>query len=288
MGEISDALKKSKEEERTKSQASKASKENQNPNPGSYHEALKKHAESESFKPGGPQAEVKSQVANFPERHIRVEPHRHLAMAVRSKLERSSAKTLAFASALRNEGKTTVTCNMAASLSSMSNGREVAVVDLDLRNPSVHRWLGIDVQVGLESFLKGDAELDEVVVHLQEPSLDVYPALLPQRNAHELLVTPLFESMIRHLEARYRTIVFDTPPCLIVPDVGLIMRHVQTCAVVARVGQSRVRRLDDVFRILPSERILGTILNGLDNKNQMMNYEYYGADADAPGQEVES
>jgi Mrp family chromosome partitioning ATPase len=70
-----------------------------------------------------------------------LEHNRHLALRLRTELENHSARSLAIVSALRNEGKTTVACNIAIALASLMPERSVAIVDLDLRNPSVDRQL---------------------------------------------------------------------------------------------------------------------------------------------------
>ena len=172
-------------------------------------------------------------------------------------------------------------CNLAAALASLTGEREVALVDLDLRNPTVRRWLGLRPTIGLESFLLGEVGIEKTCVHLEGPSLDVYPAVVGQRNAHELLVTPLFESMMQYLEARYRLILFDTPPCLMLPDSNLILRRVETYTVVVRAGESRVKRLREALQSLPEERQLGAILNEAHVPSHRRQYDYYQSEEDA-------
>lgn len=284
MGEIADALKKAKAGQSSRKQSDSAPVSDPEPptepDPGSYHEALERSRLSSPKPATSEVSEMELVPARFPGNQIDVEAHRHLAVAIRSHLERISARSLAIVSALRNEGKTTVACNLAVALASLAGEREVALVDLDLRNPSVRRALGLRPQLGLESFLQGEAGLDETCIHLENPNLDVYPALVAQRNAHELLVTSVFDSMIRQLQSRYRVIILDTPPCLMLPDASLILRQVETCSVVVRAGESRVGRLRDALDALPSERTLGTILNCASLPSHRRQYDYYQTEAD--------
>ena len=291
MGEIADALKKSKAAQ-TREKAADASPRPsvdlpEEPDPGSYHEALQRSSRSSGSLETNEDFEPEWVEADFPKKNIDVEAHRHLAVAVRARLEKVSARSLAVVSALRNEGKTTVACNLAVALASLTGEREVALVDLDLRNPSVRRCLGIRPTVGLESFLLGKVSVDEACTRLKEPSLDVFPGLVGQRNAHELLVTPLFESLMRHLMSRYRLVVLDTPPCLMLPDANLIMRQVDACTMVVRSGESRVNRLKEALHALPADRQLGTILNCASLPSHRRKYEYYEMepDEDLPGPE---
>ena len=63
-----------------------------------------------------------------------------------------------------------------------------------------------------------------------------------------------------------------------VPDANLIMRKVSAYTMVARVGESRVRRLRDALETLPAERQLGTILNGIALPSHHRGYDYYQTD----------
>ena len=169
----------------------------------------------------------------------------------------------------------------------MTGEREVALVDLDLRNPTVRALFRLRPTIGIESFLLGEAAIEETCIHLEGPSLDVYPAVVGQRNAHELLVTPAFESLVRQLESRYRLVLFDTPPCLMLPDSNLILRQVATYALVVRAGESRVNRLREALRSLPDDRQLGVVLNGAHLPSHRHQYEYYQAENDGEFDDVE-
>lgn len=204
-----------------------------------------------------------------------VDLHRQLALQVATQLEQRAVRTIAVVSALRDEGKTTVACTLAMALASVTAQRSVALVDLDLRNPSVARRLGIATRVGIELFLAGRGRLDEIRVGIRDPQLDVYPSVDPQRSAHELLARPQLREMIRQLEARYQTVIIDTPPTLIVPDSSLILKQVPSCLAVARAGVSRVRRFQEMLDILPAESIVGKVLNSATIPNRDASYYDY-------------
>ena len=48
----------------------------------------------------------------------------------------------------------------------------MALLDLDLRRPSLSRVLGVEVPHGLEEVLRGDAPLDAARVQFEQPPLD--------------------------------------------------------------------------------------------------------------------
>jgi Mrp family chromosome partitioning ATPase len=212
----------------------------------------------------------------------KVDMHRQLALQVAAQLEARPARSLAVVSAMRDEGKTTVACTLAMALASVTAHRSVALVDLDLRNPSVGRRLRLGTTVGIEQFLLGRVELDAIRVPIKSPELDVYPSIEPHRAAHELLARPRLGHLIRELERRYATVIIDTPPTLVVPDASLLLKQGPCCVTVARSGVSRVRRFQEMLDILPPEAIVGKVLNSaaLPSRDKSY-YEYsYGVEED--------
>jgi Mrp family chromosome partitioning ATPase len=211
--------------------------------------------------------------------HPATESFRQLALRVRAELERRSLRSVVVTGPLRGEGKTTVACGLALALASVSRGREVALVDLDLRKPSVATDLRIRVDTGIEEVILGARALSEVRVSIEKPAADVFPAARPDDSAHELLIQPGFTSLIRELERRYATVICDTPPVLPVPDTGLILDQVGVYIAVARAGATRERALQSMVGLLPRDRLLGTVFNEGQLPVAAKHYGYYGGDS---------
>lgn len=207
------------------------------------------------------------------ENNPNAEACRHLALRLRAELDQRSTRSVAIVSSERGDGKTTVACNLAVALSSISRGREVALVDLDLRRPSVANYLCLSSRYGLETVLRDGADLDDVKISVQAPALDVFVAVEAQRSAHELLVLPAFSSLIAELERRYTTVIVDTPPAPVVPDANLILRQVKACVAVVRTGKTRTRSFRRLTDCVPRDRLLGWILNG--ERSGMRDSDYY-------------
>jgi Mrp family chromosome partitioning ATPase len=240
----------------------------------------------EGLTPAGSAAPAEASAAHFvealaPPNHAivlqgpAVETFRGIALRVRRELDARGAASAAIVSGLRDEGKTTVLCDLGLALASLSGGHNVALVDLDLRKPSIASGLGIPADRGIEEVLRGGATLDDVRISIGRLRIDLYPAVEPQRNAHELLASPSFAAMIGELEQRYAVVLFDTPPTLLLPDTGLILQHVATCIVIARSGQTRVRYFRQLIAALPKHRILGELLNDTNAPRHSYGH-YYG------------
>ena len=203
---------------------------------------------------------------------------RKLALNVRAELKRHGGVSLAIVSAINGEGKTTVALDLSLGLATLSGAREVALVDLDLRRPSVASALGLEVEIGIEDVLAGGATLEDARISVGRPQLDIFPATRARRSAHELLVLPTLGQALRELEQRYELVIVDTPPTLMVPDAGLILANVSACAPVARAGQTRVRHVKALMKHLERHLVVGEILN----EGRLARYEYASYDYAAP------
>lgn len=203
------------------------------------------------------------------------ETARHLALRVRAELDQRGARSVAVVSALHSEGKTTIAGNLALALCSLSPNRSVALLDLDLRKPSLERSLGVRAVAGIDDVLLGEATLDEACVSFDKPPLDVYPVRQARGAAHELLVRPTLEAALRELERRYEIVVVDTAPVLLVPDTPILLRHMSACVAVARAGHSRSKAFSRMCELLPPGRLVGAVLDEGSLPTHASSYRYY-------------
>ncbi len=202
-----------------------------------------------------------------------------LALRVRKYLHDLDAHSLVVVSALRNEGKTTVSCNLALALATLGQVERVALVDLDLRRPSLEKVLELPrPRCGIEDVIARNEPLANARVHLIDPTLDVYPCLRGQNKAHELLLRPGFAHLIEELRETYDLVVFDSPPTLLVPDSSIIMQHVECFAPVARAGITRARNFRKMLETLAHKRMLGPILDSGRARVRRGYYERYESD----------
>jgi Mrp family chromosome partitioning ATPase len=271
MGEITEALRRAREQQRAGDPVA----------PGAGPESLRA-----ATPPVAPRETVEISLerdAAWPARAVVIdarghlaEAMRHLALKLRHELERRRVRSVAVTSPLRGEGKTTLACDLALALASVTRGRSVALADFDLRSPSIATNLGLRPAVGVEAFLRGQARLEDVCVSIEKPALDVYPARVPEDAAHELLVQPSMGILAREFERRYTTVVYDTPPTLLVPDVRILLQHVPAYLAVSRFGVTRQRSVKAMLELLPREPFLGGVLNGGPLPSHASHYGYYG------------
>ncbi|MEP7054608.1 MAG: P-loop NTPase, partial [Actinomycetota bacterium] len=89
------------------------------------------------------------------------ESYRQLRTNIRFVNIDSTVRSLVITSAVSNEGKSTVACNLALAMAQA--GQRVILVEADLRKPSVRHYMGIEGAVGLTNVLLGEVELEDVL-----------------------------------------------------------------------------------------------------------------------------
>ena len=181
-------------------------------------------------------------------------------------------KTVALTSANPDEGKSTASINLAA-VTSMSVGRKVVLVDCDLRQPKIHRSLGIDPVAGLAEVLTGRSSVDEAIVQADGISLDVLAVRNTPSNPSELLASREMRQLVADLADRYDQVVLDTPACLGLPDAKTVTELADGVVLVVRADVTPREDVETVLEILDRSRLLGMVLNGVEmNRRQ---YGYY-------------
>ncbi len=201
------------------------------------------------------------------------ESFRALRTSMRLSTTSRESKVIAVTSCQPAEGKSTVAMNMAAVLA--QGGKKVALVDTDMRRPSVYKRLRLEGGKGLSEVLTGYYTLDEVMqTHETLPTLDVIPSgTVPPLPADLLASDPMTE-VVRLLRERYDYVIFDTPPLLSVTDPAIVATQADGMVLVIRQGYCTRRMLARAAEILREldVKVYGFVFNGVDASLP----EYYG------------
>ena len=211
----------------------------------------------------------------LPEQQLVAESFRNFALQTRRLIERLRNRAILVTSALRIEGKTTTSSNLALALASLAGERRVALVDLDLRRPCIARSLGVSARVGIERVLAGDSRLAAACLRTDLPALDLFLVGRPDARAHELLAGQRLAEVIAELCASYDAVVVDGPPVLLVPDPLLIAPHVGGAISVARSGFTVRSAFREMLHRLPRELLIGSFLNDAPLSRHVRKYSYY-------------
>jgi tyrosine-protein kinase len=171
------------------------------------------------------------------------------------------------------EGKTTVAWNLASATA--SSGLSVALVEADMRRPSLAADYGLRSEPGLSHVLRGEASIAEAVqpvparpsdglVNGHPAPLHVLVAGQPPADPWALMQSPAMVRVLEILRGDHDFVVIDTPPIPHVADAISLLRRVDGVIVTASVNSTRgpeAERLRDQLQALDA-RILGVVANG--------------------------
>jgi capsular exopolysaccharide synthesis family protein len=200
------------------------------------------------------------------------EQYRSLRGRIDSLASQRPMKTLAVTSANSGEGKSTCSVNL-ATVTAMSVGRSVLLIDCDLRRPKVHWTLGLQPQVGLAEVLLNQATIDEAIQKLDGVNLDVLPVRSVPSNPSELLASPEMRKLTEEVATRYDRVILDTPACLGLPDAKSVSELCDGLVMVVRAGATPREEVEAALDILDRRKVAGLVLNGSEASREQ--YGYY-------------
>lgn len=179
-----------------------------------------------------------------------------------SRLDRAAAsrplRIVGVTSCTRGEGRTTTAANLA--LTAARDGREVLLVECDLRRPSLEDLFELAPRPGLAQVVEGKAELPQAIARVGNLSV-VCGGTAADANA--VLRNPRLASVIESARASFALVILDAPPALALADAGRLATAADVLVLVVRAGETP----RDVVRVamdaLP-DRVLGIVLNGIE------------------------
>jgi capsular exopolysaccharide synthesis family protein len=212
---------------------------------------------------------------------VQSSPHSHRSEAfrrLRTNLQfldiADQPKTIVVTSSLAGEGKSTTAMNLAITLADA--GSRVALVDADLRRPSIAEYMGLEGEVGLTTVLIGRADLKDAIQQWGSGSLYVLPSGQVPPNPSELLGSGSMAKLLAQLSSQYDVVLIDTPPLLPVTDAAILAKITGGAVVVAAADQLHRQQLSAGLGSLQDvgARVLGVVLNRVAHK-QTDGYSYY-------------
>lgn len=188
--------------------------------------------------------------------------YRLLRGRVQQRLKRNNWFSLAVASPGQNDGKTLTALNLALSIA-REKQRPVYVLDLDMRNPSVCAYLGIQDVRPLPDYFVGDAAPGDVLVQTSVPYLVVAGALRPVDGASEMLAGARFEELLSYIRLRSpdAVVILDLPPVNVTDEALVVAPRVDATIVVVSEGKTERNALARTLSVLSEYSVAGVIVN---------------------------
>ena len=204
------------------------------------------------------------------------EAYRSVRTSLQFSTDHGVPKTLLVTSSGPGEGKSTTALALARNFAQL--GKRVLLIEADLRNPSLHRTLGLQGHgVGLSNLLAGGCTLAEATLDSGEPGLKVILAGPLPPNPAELLSGSKFVSMLTVACERYDQIIIDGPPVLGLADSPILANVVEGTLLVITSGKTRINTAQAAQKRLLAARarIVGALLTKYDAKAAGYGYGYH-------------
>ena len=186
---------------------------------------------------------------------------RLLRVRVEKAMAEQNSKVLLITSTIPNEGKTTLSVNLAVALA--QKGKKVLLMDCDLRNPSVGGMLSIDNQLGLAEFLKGECSAKDIVQTWGNDKLHVVLAGKGVSDPGKLLAQSNTKMFIEKMREAFDCIILDTPPCAMMADAADIGEYADASLLAVRFDFAVRQQIQEAVQTLSDNEkpILGTVFN---------------------------
>jgi succinoglycan biosynthesis transport protein ExoP len=190
-----------------------------------------------------------------------------------------SVKFIGMLSALPNEGKSTVSANLAGLFA--NSGAKTLLVDCDLRNPGLSQRLAPNARSGLLQMLQATITLDAALWTDPDTGLKLLPAGVTERltNSPDLVGSGRMQAVLSSLSERFDYVIIDLPPLGATVDARAISPFIDCFIMVVEWGKTRYDVLDEALAsiAMAREKVLGIVLNKV-NYRELNNIEGY-----APG-----
>lgn len=207
------------------------------------------------------------------------EAYKILRTQVLQRLRANNWTTMGITATRQGHGKTLTSLNLAICLA-MEVNQTVLLADLDLRRPSLARYLSKERLKGLSDYLIGRYGISEILINPGIERLVILPGNEPLINSSEQLSSPRMVQLVEELKTRYpdRIVLFDLPPLLLGDDVIAFAPNLDAIMLVLEEGKTTHDELVRAYELLDGQRIIGTVLNKSVFNTGMPGYGGYSAD----------
>ena len=182
-------------------------------------------------------------------------------------LPESTDKVVLVTSAVAAEGKSYIAANVASSLALM--GKKVALVELNLRKPSLGEMFGIIASKGMSDYLSnGEVSLHDIVSTTAD-GLDVYVAGTVPPNPSELLQGSRAAQLMEQLREQYDYVVVDSASLATASDTFSLTSQADATVVVLRANSTKQAYVKWINRLMAEGKLsnVGFVLNGVKNSD---------------------
>ena len=185
-------------------------------------------------------------------------------------------KIILVSSSINDEGKSYISSNLAMSLALLN--KRVALVELDLRNPSLAENFGVSNARGVTAYLNGtEIAIEDLMLRSgRNKNLDLLPAGPTPLNPNELLQSDQLDQLFAVLRKQYDYIVVDSAPAAMVSDTFVVNRVCDLTLYVSRVGITTLDMTEFENAVAAQQRLnhMMAVLNAVGREDLPYGHAY--------------
>jgi protein-tyrosine kinase len=202
-----------------------------------------------------------------------VSAYRHLRTRMLHRARANSWSVLGVTSPGPGQGKTVTSVNLAMTIARERNNN-VFLLDLDLRNPGVCRYLGVQPPHELRDYFNGTADAKSTLFSVGLENLTLAGGLTGLDTSSELLATGRVEELIAYIRevAPQPLIIVDMPPVLTNDDALVLAPKVDATLIVVSQGISRRDAVQQTMELIQEFNVAGVVMN----RAHSLISDYYG------------
>jgi exopolysaccharide/PEP-CTERM locus tyrosine autokinase len=175
-----------------------------------------------------------------------------------------------------SEGKTVTAINLAVSIAKEID-HTVLLADCDLRNPTIHKYLGLECKYGISDYLADKVSLQEILIKTGIGKLVFLPGGDPPENPAELVSSEKMKRLVQELKIRYkdRYIIYDSSPVLVAADSLSLGSYMDGIVFVIQAARTSDKTVKEAISLMKGTNILGVVLNNVPHYLAGSAYPYY-------------
>jgi len=207
-------------------------------------------------------------------RHVFAESYRNVRSSIFfMPYEGPRPKTMLVTSSVPNEGKSTISSNLAITMA--LSGARTLLIDGDLRRGALREAFGVSSKIGFSEVLKQEVNWQEVILPTAYPNLFLLPRGKTLGQPSEHLLRDSTDALIAEMYNHYDYIIIDSSPVLAADDSTSLAPKIDATLFVVRLSYTSARLVRKSLELLYNRQVNvpGVILNYVDTS--LPEYYYY-------------
>ncbi len=202
------------------------------------------------------------------------EAFRSIAIDLEYSTEDGIPKILHTTSSAANEGKSCTSINLATVLA--QEGKNVVIIDADLRKPSLHEYMDMTNDGGITDVLVGKVSLEDALQTTEVSGLTILSAGVIPSNPVKLLASKSMMDLLDELSDKFDQVIIDSPPVLGMADSLILSNRAHGTIFIAASEDSKKESITNALKRL--NRSYGNVIGVILTKVKTGKGHYYSYD----------